>query len=124
MGSYEAGQADRGSSFVFVQLMPNSAYLTPCPPFTWTEQRLDVHVIAAVAIVVHDRVPPSYPKNPTGNFHAVISGRIFEQTPDGSQAVAGAIIVSSSGGEMRSNTSGRLHCARWGTRGHRDCDRA
>jgi len=103
-GSYEAGQVDRVSSFVWVGVTPNSPYLNPCPPFTWTEQRLDVHVIAT-EIVSTTGIPMSFPTNPTGNWHAPISGRVFERTADGSRAIPGAS-VALDGYETRSNTSG------------------
>jgi hypothetical protein len=104
-GSYDAGAADRESFFVFVRMAPDSPYLTPCPPFTWTEQRLDVHVISA-EILATIGIPPSFPTNPTRNLHAPISGRVFERTADGSQAVAAASIALHGGGETRSNSSG------------------
>jgi hypothetical protein len=104
-GSYEGGGADRESVFVFVRLAPNSPYLAPCPPFTWTEQRLDVHVISA-EIVATIGIPPSFPTKPTGNSHALVSGRVFERTADGSQAVGGASVAMHGGGETLSNTNG------------------
>jgi hypothetical protein len=104
-GSYEGGRGDRQSFFVWVQTPAGSPYLTPCPPFTWTEQPLDVHVISA-DIVSTIGIPPSFPTNPTGNWHAVISGRVFERTPNGSQAIAGASIALHAGQETRSNTDG------------------
>jgi hypothetical protein len=72
--------------FVWIQVRPGFSHRAPCPPYSWFNGRLDVHVVST-GLLSTAGVPASMARSDWA-----VSGLVTERVSDGVRPVPGAVV--------------------------------